>query len=444
MSQKYMNIDICSSNENIPDENDTPVFYSFSQSSTPSIHSTDEYITIDIENANNMNINNILEETNLIKYTDDHFINKLNESLEKIREIHKIDIEKTKLIDRNIEEDIDSNSPIMLSNNNSDNDDDDEYDEEYPHNDKIVYDNSHKSIRFNRLTFKQVSDSLDKYYENDDKYSNELDILITFLNGQKNIFVKSKNITQTKLHVLMIPALVGTCIITIFAPILRDYEWSGFFISGLNVFTALFYSMVHYLKLESSLEMYTFLSNQYDKLESTLQMTSNKISFLQKTTDKNTLVLDKMKEIEKNLKDMKENSNIMLPEEVKIAFPIICHIPIFSFIKRIETYKKNLIMKFADVKNEIRYIHWKWGNKIEQRERKRLEFLYEIKEKIKEELVHYKNAYDSIDEIFIREIKRAEKMSLWNIYTKKKKKKQVFTNMNPVVEKYLTIIFADD
>ena len=87
-------------------------------------------------------------------------------------------------------------------------------------------------------------------------------------------------------------------------------------------------------------------------------------------------------------------------------------------------YRKNLTIKFKDVRNEMRYIVYKWKNKgldifatYEKEEpqfvneKKRMLYLLQIKDKIKDELMHYKNAYGYIDEIFVHEIKNAENAS---------------------------------
>jgi len=379
-----------------------------------------EYITIDMTHASSEIDNKIIcEEPILSRYTDEHFMNKLNEELEKIRNIKNIDIG--------------SNSPILMSNNNSD---DEEYVEEF--DDYYDYHTKEKPA-FKKLSFQEIQKSINKYYDSDDKYSNEIDILTTYLKGQKNLYMKSKTVTQTKINMLMLPALIGTSIITIFAPIIQIYNWSGAFISGLNACVALLISIVHYLKLESSADMYLHLTSNYDRLESSLEFANNKLGFIENKTEKNELVLTKMKEIEKRINEIKETINIIIPDEVKRMFPIICHVNIFSFIKRIEVYKKNLIVKLKDIKNEIRYIQWKWGDGIEQKERLRLEFLYTIKDKIKCELLHYKNVYGCIDELFMKEIKRADNISLWSIWVCSKKNTEI--SDNPVLQEYFSTIF---
>ena len=378
--------------------------------------SIDDHIHIDM--LHEIDNKFIVEENGIHTYTDQHFINKLNEDLEILRMNQSV---------------YESNSPINMSNENSDNSDD-EMDMGY--ND-IVCDKT--SLK--KLTFREVQKSINKYYEIDDKYSNELDILTTYLKGQKNLYIKSRTITQTKLNLLMIPSLIGTAIISICAPIIQSYNWSGAFISGLNAVVALFISFIHYLKLESSSELYLYLMNQYDRLESAIEFTNNKIAFFE-NKEKNDLVLSKMKEVEKKINEIKETTTIFIPNEVKQIFPIICNVNIFSFIKRIEIYKQNLIIKFKDIKNEITYIQWKWGDKLENKHQKRLDFLIKIKEKIKDEILHYKNAYGCIDELFMREIKRADNTGLFSIWFCKKK--HIDMTDNHALKEYLSTIFAVD
>ena len=392
--------------------------------------SVDDHIHIDMLHELDNKI--ILEENNVNTYTDQHFIHKLNEELAFIRRNNTS---------------YESNSPIIMSNENSDNSDD-ELEMNYIDNKHMVNTNcnNHTNERnaLKKLTFREVKKSINKYYEVDDKYSNELDILTTYLKGQKNLYIKSRTITQTKLNMLMIPSLIGTAIISICAPIIQSYSWSGAFISGLNAVVALCISFVHYLKLESSSELFLFLMNQYDRLESSIEFTNNKIAFFENDKEKNDLVLSKMKEVEKKINEIKETTTIFIPNEVKQIFPIICNVNIFSFIKRIEIYKQNLLVKFKDIKNEILYIQWKWGDKMENKEEKRLDFLMKMKDKIKDEILQYKNAYGCIDELFMREIKHADNTTLLSIWFWKKPMIGFKLTENHALKEYFSTIFATD
>jgi hypothetical protein len=128
--------------------------------------------------------------------------------------------------------------------------------------------------------------------------------------------------------------------------------------------------------------------------------------------------------------------DLNIPWECQYLFPILSNINLFTFIKRIEIYKKNLIMKFKDIKNEIRYIQYKWGDSMSQREKSRFHFLCSIKEKIKTEILHYKKAYSEMENFITKEIHISNYWLLWS------KRKNI--SDNPVVTSYLSTIFVDD
>ena len=64
--------------------------------------------------------------------------------------------------------------------------------------------------------------------------------------------------------------------------------------------------------------------------------------------------------LEEKLKDINDNFTMIVPELVKQIFPVISHINVFMFIKKIESYKYKLIMDLRNIKNEIRYISYKY------------------------------------------------------------------------------------
>ena len=315
----------------------------------------------------------------------------------------------------------------------------------------------YKYSSFKKKAYTDIEQSLSKYYENDSKYSSKLDILITFIKGQKNIFLQSKSITQFKLNILMFPILIISSFIAVSAPFIQNNYWSGGFISGLNIIISSFISTMNYMKYETKVEMFSQLVNNYDKLEISLEMSNSKLLFIENENEKNVLVLSKLNEVEDKINELKEVYNILIPDEIRHMFPIICNLNILSLIKKMEIYRKNLINKFKDVKNEIRYIIYKWKknastnsidsleniNNIEQnKEKNRLLFLYDIKEKIKDELIESKKIYDYVEELFTKEIKNAEHnnkylLKFWN-------KKTIAKNeINPFLVKHFHFIFED-
>jgi hypothetical protein len=352
--------------------------------------------------------------------SDSHFMDLLNEKLGRIQHQISMEPEPSIVFDSSIHND----SPISLSNSNSDNEDNNgsrssNYD-----------DNSHydmDELEYRKLSYYQVERSLEKQYESEySSTSNELDILITYMKGQKNLYIKSKNTIQYKLNCLLIPALLITSAITIFAPFVQGLYWSGGFISGLNALSTMLISLSNYWKLESSMEMFFNTANQYDKLETSLEFVSSKLMFIEKESDKSKLILKQIQDVEKKIEEIKQWNSLFIPDEVRQMFPIICNINIFSFIKRIESNRKSLVIRLKDVKNEIRYIFHlrklrshglKLGSQeVEERESCRLKLLMDVKDKTKEELMGYRSVYSKIDEMFTREIHIANSESLWSFF----------------------------
>jgi len=307
-------------------------------------------------------------------------------------------------------------------------------------------DNESTDEQFRKLSYQEIQQSLDKYYDDsDNKYSTELDILITYMKGQKNLFIHAYLLSQRKLNCIFIPTLLITCAITIFTPLIEQYQWNTAVISGLNAFTAMLISISNYLKLESSTQIFYNTATQFDKLENSLEFVASKFMFIQSEDEKSQIVYEKILEVEQKISEIKEWNSIFLPNEIRRTFPIICNINIFSFIKRMECNKKLLIAKFQDVKNEIRHIDHRKNTRHKERSRmnKRLEFLNNIKEKLRDELGHYRNAYSYIDELFTMEIQAAQNNRVMfqffktfsGFYTTNPCKEK--TVSNPVVDKYL-------
>jgi hypothetical protein len=337
-----------------------------------------------------------------------------------------------------------------------------------------------KKGAFKKLGYRDTVQMIDKYYEHtlENRFSNEIDILTTYLKGQKHLYIQAKQFTQWKLNCLMFPTLTLTAFITIISPFIECNTWSTAFISSVNAIIALFIATINYLKLESHIEIYLQRANHFDKLETSLEFANNKLSFLHQEKDKTKLVLLKIKEVEKKVSEMKDTSIVFLPDEVKLLFPIICNINIFAFIKKMELHKKKLVLKFKDIKNEIRFLHYKLDSHVitgskcsmdmengidknmgestvdlsidEFRQRNRLTFLYKMKEKMKEDIFSYMSAYSQIDELFSKEIKKADmKKRGWGFCflcfwkPTSSLEEEDLQHLNPVLHKYFQFIFAD-
>jgi hypothetical protein len=416
----------------------------------------DENIIIDDKS---ILIENIEEEEKLINYTENHFLNKLNNFH---MDIHG---EFTNHFTQN-NYTIFNHSPVMSvygsrsnSNSNSNNNSDNEED---------------TNFKYKKLSYEDIEKSINKYYnlEIDNKYSSEIDILTTYMKGQKHLYIQSKYLAQYRLNCLMFPSLTLAAFITIVTPFIECQVWSTGFVSGCNAIIALLISLINYLKLESSIELYLQMANHYDNLETMLELTNSKIMVLNREEDISMLVLTKLKEVEKKIAEIKLPNNILIPEEIKMQFPIICHINIFSFIKKTEIYKKSLIEKLRDITNEIRFILYKWEKNnismdisggdntndnindlndiVKIKEKNRLLYLYDIKNKIKDEIIEFRTTYGFMDDLFTKEIKIAEerKRKWWFYFMfcflKKNHMNDYLKDSNPIILKYYKSFFEKE
>lgn len=385
--------------------------------------------------------------------THEHFVDKLSMELNHIKSKYK-EREVTEEFKRMSVGSVgsysyNSNSPLTMSGcssrNMSDNDSD--------------FDNNtldSKRTYFKKITYKDVEDSLNKHYTREVQMSSELDILLTYLKGQRHIFNQANRITLQKFNMLMFPAIFITGSMTVVAPFLDTVGWSNWILSILNAILTVMITINNFMKWQAVAAIYLTISNQYDKLAISVEMSRNEFTFGEEKK-KSALILEKMRDTEKRIMEIQSIYNdVIIPYEVQLMNPIISHINIFSFIKKIEHHKKELIMKYKDVKNEIRYIMFQWErhNSNESLPSKkpgdleRMNRLLEKKEEVKKQMIqnNSNNVYAYIDNLFIREIRHSEKYYTYHsagmYFIFRPEALERFEYGNSVVDDYLNFIFV--
>jgi len=131
---------------------------------------------------------------------------------------------------------------------------------------------------FKKLEYKDVEYKIDKaYFDINHKYSSALDILASYLKGQKIIYMESKFNCETHLNCYMMPAILFSTVATVLSSFVDQYSWGSLFIASLNGIIAFLLAVVNYLKLDAASEAHKISSHQYDKLQSTVEFTSGSI-----------------------------------------------------------------------------------------------------------------------------------------------------------------------
>ena len=346
---------------------------------------------------------------------------------------------------------VNSNSP-MASNCNSDVEDGYNGSEHSYHNKK-----------YKKFTYEDIENSLSKYYDQDEKVGTETDVLITYLKGVQLLYKQSKNITQIKFYLLIMSTLSITICISIIAPFIHDTEWGAYLITAGNALATILIAISRYLCLETYITNYGYMNRQYNRLETLLDFEHSREIFMSSPDaaaqfDATVSVPINMnfskglnlQEAEQRMNEIKEFFGELVPEDIIRLFPLIHNTNIFRFIKKMEQYKRNLIIRFRDIKNEIHFIlHKSNSNENEPktpkqaREKKRIMYLMELKEKTKSELIQCKHTYTQMDELFNKEIRYAETHQSCFGCAGWFRPDYDFSTLTPALKEYLKLVVPD-
>ncbi len=248
--------------------------------------------------------------------------------------------------------------------------------------------------------------------------STSLDILGTYIKGQRILYTESKVYCEQQLNMLMLPAIFISSLCTLLSMALQDIVAGPYVVAALTAINSFILALISYLKLDAKAEAHKTSAYQYDKLRTICEFNSGKIMFFIQKEDWQKVKQDIMKlveDIQNKLEEVKDTNKFILPQYIRHNFPELYSQNLFSNVKKLQidelllltdlrSTECNLMDVEARIKlietGKVRYDVQQLEDEIKYRWQER-----DVRNGIRKKIIEHRKLYMQLEDDYKKEIK---------------------------------------
>lgn len=244
------------------------------------------------------------------------------------------------------------------------------------------------------------------------QHSTSIDIISVYLKGQKILYIEAKVYCEHLLYAYMLPTLAITSICTVLSLALDATPYGSIIVASLAAINSFLLAIISFLKMDAKAESYRISAYRFDKLQTKCEFFSGQLLFSGKTIKAelnakvNLLEQDDgmdtfMGNLEKEIIEIKEVNQFVLPQYVRHMFPKLYTTNIFAEIKLRHNTQRVYIYDLNTMYNDIAEL---MNRPQDEATKQRLEILKKEKENLMTRIIRTRDSYLTIDRDFTKEI----------------------------------------